>query len=166
MNAENRRLCEINTSVAFVASLLLSKSKTHINKVQHLTNKLSQSSLAVLGESYAREVWDSQSSVLYTCTCTHTHTRWLARSTTHTVKRKLEVSPADVSFSGDSSRDGASSRVLSRRSDRTGLAVAHWPSAASRLVAAHETSLTESESASPRTPLLGNQSFLKSATGS
>jgi len=109
---QNRHVCEINISLELVFFFLFTpppKNKTHINKVQHLTNKLSQSSFAVLGKFYTRKVWKSIHSpqcLTHACagahtdtdTHTHTHTHTRPRTTTHTTKRKLNVSPAYVSF--------------------------------------------------------------------
>lgn len=69
-------------------SLLPRQNKTHINKVQHLTNKLSQSSFAVLG-NFIQEEYGSQFTVLsalssFSLTLTHAHT----------AMRKLNVSPS------------------------------------------------------------------------
>ena len=72
---------EINTSVEFIlfSCLITCPSKQNTHKVQHLTNKLSQSSFAWLGKFYTR-VWKSIRSLvlfIHTHTHTHTHTNYL-----------------------------------------------------------------------------------------
>ena len=67
---------EINTSVEFIlfSCLTTCPSKQNTHKVQHLTNKLSQSSFAWLGKFYTR-VWKS---ILSLVLFIHTHTHKLS----------------------------------------------------------------------------------------
>lgn len=71
---------EINTSVEFIlfSCLTTCPSKQNTHKVQHLTNKLSQSSFAWLEKFYTRSLEiNSLFSAFYTYACAHTHTNYL-----------------------------------------------------------------------------------------
>lgn len=88
---QNCHLQQIHNSVEFIlfSPYFPPKNKTHIKKVQHLTNKLSQSSFALLG-NFIQE-FGSQFTVLSDLSFllhTHTHTH----PSTHTAMRKPSIS--------------------------------------------------------------------------
>lgn len=71
---------EINTSVEFTlfSCLTTCPSKQNTHKVQHLTNKLSQSSFSWLEKFYTRSLEiNSLFSAFYTHAWAHTHTNYL-----------------------------------------------------------------------------------------